>query len=266
MLDWLGAALIGIIQGLLEWLPVSSSGQTVIVMVNFLGIHPELAISMGLAVHIGTALAVVVKYPGQLARLIDLRDPNASTRFYWVTTIISLIVALPLVILLQRTFESELWTGMTITLFIGLALMFTGLMLSRAKVRARKSISAGGLPDHILLGIVQGLAVLPGISRSGMTVSTLLMRGYKKTQGLVFSFLLSVPVSIASALYFLAFGDVVSVGVWLFAIAALFSFIFGYLSMEALARVSRKVNFSKFCILFGGIAVLLASFIWMLGY
>ena len=265
MLDWLGVALIGILQGLLEWLPVSSSGQTVLVMVNFLGIHPELAISMGLAVHIGTALAVVVKYPRQLARLIDLREPNASTRFYWVTTTVSLIIALPLVILLQQTFESELWTGMTITLFIGLALIFTGLMLSRAKGRARKPISAGGLPDHILLGIVQGVAVLPGISRSGMTVSALLMRGYKKTQGLVFSFLLSVPVSIASALYFLVFGDVVSAGAWLFVIAVLFSFVFGYLSMEALVRVSRKVNFSKFCIFFGGLAVVLAILLWLVG-
>ena len=69
MLDWFTAIFIGLIQGILEWLPVSSSGQTTLVMVDFMGIRPELAISFGLAVHIGTAAAVFARWATATAAL-----------------------------------------------------------------------------------------------------------------------------------------------------------------------------------------------------
>jgi undecaprenyl-diphosphatase len=120
------------------------------------------------------------------------------------------------------------------------------------------------LPDHILLGVVQAFAVLPGVSRSGMTVGTLLIRGFEKRQALVFSFLLAVPVSIAASAYFLVFGKVASVGLGLFFIAAFFAFIFGYLTMGGLVRLARDIDFSKFCIFFGSIAVILGTLLWLL--
>ncbi len=262
MLDWSTAAIIGIIQGILEWLPVSSSGQTTIVMVDFLRINTEMAISLGLAVHIGTALAVFVKYPRQL---LDLRKRSLSSKFYWATTIISLAIAFPIILLLEQTFESEIWTGLTITLFIGIALILTGLFLAGSRRRTYRPISRGSYSDYALLGLAQALAVLPGISRSGMTVGALLMRGFKKNQALVFSFLLSVPVSVAAAVYFLVFGSVAGIGIWLFVIAAFFAFLFGYLSMGVLIRIARSVNFSSFCIFFGGLAVLISLLIWIAG-
>ena len=260
MLDWFMAALIGIIQGITEWLPISSSGQTTIVMVGFLRISPELAISLGLAVHIGTALSVFARYPKQL---LDLGKRTKSTRFYWTTTIVSLMAALPILLVLEQTFESELWTGLTITLFIGIALIITGLFLARAGKETYRPISDGDLIDRITLGLAQAVAVLPGISRSGMTVGTLLIRGFKKEQALVFSFLLSVPVSLASASYFLIFGSVASVGLWAFMIAIFFAFIFGYLTMNALVRIARDIDFSKFCVFFGSLAVVLTILLWL---
>lgn len=259
MLEWPVVALIGMLQGTLEWLPISSSGQTTIVMVDFLGVDVELAITLGLAIHIGTALAVIAKYPKQLA---GLRKITQSSKFYWTTTATSLAVALPLVILLEQTFESEVWTGLTITLFIGVALIVTGILLANAKIRRFKPISKGAFSDHILLGLAQAFAVLPGISRSGMTVGTLLIRGFEKRQALVFSFMLSVPVSIAAAAYFIIFGEVASIGIWLFAIACFFAFVFGYMTMEGLIRIARSVDFSKFCYFFGGVAVSLALILW----
>jgi undecaprenyl-diphosphatase len=259
MFDWSSAALIGIIQGILEWLPVSSSGQTTIVMVDIFRINVELAITLGLAVHIGTALAVFVKYPKEL---IKMTKKNQSSKFYWITTVISLAIAFPIVLLLEQTFESEAWTGLTITLFIGIALILTGLLLSRSRKRLYKPISEGGLTDYVLLGLAQALAVLPGISRSGMTVGTLLIRGYKKKQALVFSFLLSVPVSVAASVYYLVLGSATDVGIWLFVIAAFFAFLFGFLSMSALVKIARSIRFSTFCIFFGGLAVFISLLIW----
>jgi len=261
MLDWFTAMLIGIIQGITEWLPVSSSGQTTIVMVNFLGIPVESAITLGLAVHIGTALAVMIKYPLQLSKL---RKITATSKFYWATTFISLLVAFPLVLLLSETLESEVWTGLTITLFIGLALIVTGLLLRSGKEQAKRPVSDGKVSDYVLLGVAQGIAVLPGISRSGTTVSTLLMKGFEKQQALVFSFLLSVPVSIASSVYFIVFGNLAGISAVYFAVALVFSFVFGYLTMNALIRIAKDIDFSKFCIFFGGLAVVLAGLLWLI--
>lgn len=256
-MDWLTAVFLGIVQGTTEWLPISSSGQSTLFLVNGLGISAETAISLGLAVHVGTALAVVAKYPHHLIRMADPRNGNVS-RFYWYTTIISLLVAFPLILLLNETFENNLWSGTTISLFIGIALVCTGLILGRASGSRTKSLSSGDLRDFLLLGVAQGFAILPGISRSGMTVSTLLIRGYKKTSGLKFSFLLSVPVSFAASGYFLLFGDLGDVGLNFFVITGILAFAFGYLTIDMLIRVSKTINFSKFCVLFGGIAIAIA--------
>ncbi len=263
MLDWFTALLIGFIQGILEWLPVSSSGQTTLVMVDFMGIRPELAISFGLAVHIGTAAAVFARYPKPLVKLLDVRTFTSQKKFYWITTIISLICALPILFLLEQTFDSNLWTGVTITLFIGFALILTGIMLGKRPKSAFKDISEGNLVDYALVGIAQAFAVLPGVSRSGMTITTLLMRKFKETESLVFSFLLSVPVSIASFAYFVVFGEVGEVGLWLLAIAAASSFIFGYFSMSVLVKVAKNADFSGFCMFFGSLAIFLALFLWV---
>ena len=264
MLDWLTALLIGFIQGTLEWLPVSSPGQTTLIMVDLMNIHPEIAISFGLAVHIGTAAAVFARYPKQLVKVADVRTFTDQKKFYWFTTIISLICALPILFLLEATFDSNLWTGVTITLFIGAALIFTGIILGRRSKSDFQPISSGRLSDYFIVGLAQAFAVLPGVSRSGMTISALLMRKFKEKEALVFSFLLSVPVSIASFAYFVIFGEVVaSVGMGLLAIAAFSSFVFGYMSMSVLVKIAKNANFSGFCMFFGSLAVFLALFLWV---
>jgi undecaprenyl-diphosphatase len=265
MLDWLTALLIGTIQGLLEWLPLSSSGQTTIVMVNFLGIRPEEAISFGLALHIGTACAVFARYPKPLLSILDIRTFSSKKKFYWIATILSLGCALPVLYLLEKSFDSNLWTGVTITLFIGLALIFTGLILRRRSNKSFRNIGDGKISDYLLVGLAQGFAVLPGISRSGMTLTALLTRRFREVEALTFSFLLSVPVSLAAFAYFFVFGDMGPISVFLVGIAAFASFIFGYLSMGALLRFARSVNFSKFCIFFGCLAMCPALIQWLLG-
>ena len=265
MLDWFTALLIGAIQGLLEWLPVSSSGQTTIVMVNFLGIRPEFAITFGLAVHIGTALAVFARYPRHMLDVLDIRTMTSKKRFYWITTAISLLCALPIMLLLESTFDSELWTGFTITILIGLALILTGLVLRSVPKRTLRPVSDGRWADYLLVGIAQAFAVLPGVSRSGMTMATLLGRKFKTVEALTFSFLLSVPVSIAAFAYLMIFGEIVGTALWLLAIAAASSFVLGYISMDMLVTVARNFKFSKTCLFLGSLAILLAFGLWLMG-
>lgn len=265
MLDWFTALLIGSVQGLLEWLPLSSSGQTTILMVNFMGIRPEAAISFGLAIHIGTACAVFARYPKPLVRVLDITKPTEKKKFYWAATILSLAIALPVLYLLESTFDSNLWTGVTITLFIGLALIFTGLVLRKRPKNSFRKIREGRAADYLLVGLAQGFAVLPGISRSGMTLSALLTRKFSEVEALTFSFLLSVPVSLAAFAYFFVFGDMGTISVFLIGIAAFASFVFGYLSMGALLKFAKGVNFSTFCIFFGSLAMCPAIIQWMMG-
>lgn len=267
-MDWLTAIVIGILQGTTEWLPVSSSGQSTLVLVDGLGLSAATAISLGLAIHIGTAGAVVAKYPKQLLRIANPMSRGASGRLaknYWLVTILSLAIAFPLVLLLEETFESELWTGTTLTIFVGLALIATGLMLAASARNPKRRISGARRRDMLLLAIAQGVAVLPGISRSGMTVSTLLIRGYEKTASLQFSFILSVPVSLMASAYLLLFGEMADIKAGHFLLAVVFAFIFGYLTMEWLVRVSRRVNFSKFCIFFGLLAITIALVFALMG-
>jgi undecaprenyl-diphosphatase len=264
-MDWFTALLIGMIQGLLEWLPVSSSGQTTIVMVNFLGIRPEAAISFGLAVHIGTAFAVFARYPKPLLDMLDLRTPTGTKRFYWITTIISLAVALPVLWALESTFDSNLWTGLSVTVLVGLGLVITGLALRRVRRSSLRRVSGGSVADYLLVGLGQAFAVLPGVSRSGLTMAALLGRKFRKVEALTFSFLLSVPVSAAAFAYMLVFEKIEGIPLWLLAVAALSSFVFGYLSIRALVGLARGVRFSKFCIFLGGITVAIALSLWWIG-
>ena len=263
-MDWWTAVVIGIVQGITEWLPVSSSGQSSIILVNGFNLDPRMAITLGLAVHIGTALAVVAKYPKDLLAMADFSGGKIP-KFYWAVTIISLICALPFLLLLEATFESNLWTGETITIFVGLALIVTGLIIREQYRRKPKKLSKAGWKDYIILGVAQGFAILPGISRSGMTVSALLVRDYEKSTSMKFSFMLSVPVSFAAAGYFIVFGDMASIGLGPYIVAGLFAFVFGYFTMEILLRMAKQINFSMFCIVFGLMAVIIPSFFWLLG-
>ncbi len=261
-MDWFIAIVLGLVQGVAEWLPISSSGQSTILLVDGLNIDPATAITLGLAVHIGTAMAVVAKYPKHLLKMANPKSGPVS-RFYWSTTMVSLAVGFPLFLLLEQTFESNLWTGTSITIFVGLALVITGIFLMRQKTRRARALKQAKPTDWLLLGVAQGFAVLPGISRSGMTVSALLMRGYDKKAGLQFSFLLSVPVSVAASVYLVLFSDLAGVGAGFLVLAGFIAFIFGYLTMDALVRLARGLNFAKFCIFFGGLAVVLGLILWM---
>jgi undecaprenyl-diphosphatase len=234
-------------------------------MVNFLGIPAEFAITFGLAVHIGTALAVFARYPRHMIEVLDIRTMTSQKRFYWVTTIISLACALPIMFLLESTFDSELWTGFTITLLIGVALIMTGIILARIPGRTLRPIGDGAWSDYLLVGLAQAFAVLPGVSRSGMTMAALFGRKFKAAEALTFSFLLSVPVSMAAFAYTVVFGEITGASLWLLAIAAASAFVLGYISMDMLVTVAKSFKFSRTCMFLGTVAIMMALGLWFIG-
>ena len=268
--------ILAILQGLFEWLPISSSGQVMIVSINFFGIPPEKAFSLSIWMHLGTAIAVLVKLRKDYIQIIKSVipwkfkvDEDDIKKRNWLiyATIGTAITAIPLYLLFKfiiiEGFDAT--QGDVLTLVISGLLIVTGIVLLTYKRKfGKKNIKTVSdrelIRDSSKSGLIQGIAILPGISRSGFTVSTILFEKYDQDQSLKLSFLMSVPVVLASIGMDIIFGEgsvFGTIDIFTILIITAVSFIVGYLSMELLLKIAQKINFSYFCILYGVLSFLI---------
>ena len=198
-LNWFQAFILGIIQGLTEYLPVSSSGHLTIAS-NLFGIDDGSKIlTLNIAVHIATVLSTVVILWKEIVWIFsDLFKWkwNEGSK-YAVNILISMIPVGIVGLLFKDKVEEVFGSGL---LVVGICLMITATLLAFsywAKPRQRENIS----PLHaFIIGIAQAVAVLPGLSRSGSTIATGLILGNKKERLAQFSFLMGIPPIIGEAL------------------------------------------------------------------
>ncbi|MHA1796309.1 MAG: undecaprenyl-diphosphate phosphatase, partial [Promethearchaeota archaeon] len=221
--------ILAFIQGILEWLPVSSEGFLVLFSVNIFHEPEASAFQLALYFHLGTALAVLVKY---WRDYWDAFTKNRDVlRFLIFATLATGIFGIPLYLLLKNFLNSSAVTGLILTGLIGITLMITGLLLKAGKMKTTNQIafSERKIGDEILLGLCQGIAIIPGISRSGTTVTYLLLRGYKKEDAFYMSFLISLPAVIGAVLFDLFVSqDFTFVFNWEFLILILITALVGY--------------------------------------
>ncbi|MCF2140061.1 MAG: undecaprenyl-diphosphate phosphatase [Candidatus Lokiarchaeota archaeon] len=250
--------VLAFIQGILEWLPVSSEGFLLLFSVNLFNEPEASAFRLALYFHLGTALAVLAKYWRDYWESITKnRD---VLRFLILATISTGIFGIPLYLLLNDFLSSNAMTGMILTLLIGITLLITGTLLKTGKIKATDKISFSerSIKDEIFLGVCQGFAILPGISRSGTTVTYLLLRGYKKEDAFYMSFIISLPAVIGAVLFDLFITQEYSFALnGEFLILILITALVGYLSMGFLLRMARKLSFDLICFILGGITILL---------
>ena len=223
MLDLLEYIILAILQGLVEWLPISSSGQVVIFSINILGISPENAFTLSIWLHLGTTLAVLVKMRKEYFNIVKTiifkkdryEEKDVKLRNWLIyATFGTAVTALPLYFIL-RFFLLDAFSassGDILTLIISGLLIITGLVLFFLKRSfGNKSIEGQSFKqirkDSSISGLIQGIAILPGISRSGFTVSSILFEKYNQDQSLNLSFLMSAPVVIASIGVDVLFGE-----------------------------------------------------------
>jgi len=268
--------LLAILQGLFEWLPISSSGQTLIISTTFFGISTDNAFSLAIWLHLGTTTAVSLKFRKDFINIIKTLihkdsgfDDIIIKKRNWIiwATIGTGITAIPLYFLFKIMFLDlfKAFQGDVITLFISGLLIITGVILitTRKIFGNRKIVDASTKSiqkDSFLSGLVQGVSILPGISRSGITVGAILLEKYDQDNALRLSFLMSVPVAIASILVDIVFSEGSIFGtldILTILITTVVSFLVGYLTIEFLLRIARKINFGYFCILYGVIAYLI---------
>lgn len=272
----LNALILGIIQGVAEFLPISSSGHLSIAQ-NLLGFGMEGAddVFFDVLLHLGTLGAVFVAYWADIKEMVleffsmfgDLRNEKTGGRIPSARRLILLIVVgtLPLFLVLPiRGLVEGLYAN---TFFVGGALLVTGLLLyfcDRVR-KGRKNERTATMADVLIVGVGQAVATCPGISRSGMTICTGCFRGFERKFAVRFAFLLSIPAVLGANI--LQIKDVVEAGgidvkllpAYILGVAA--AAVSGYLSIRLVRMVADKGKFGAFawyCWAAGGITVILS--------
>lgn len=248
----LDAIFWGLIQGLTEFLPVSSSGHLVLIPALFDRPGPDLATNAML--HLGTLAAVLIFYRSDIARMAKFDRPARK--------LITLIVigSIPAVIL-GLLFEDRIEELVEEPTKVAIMLIVTGvILLATTLLRLGDRRTEDLRPiDSLLIGLAQSLALIPGISRSGMTISAGLARGVERTESARFAFLLGIPVIAGAGLLQMAevltSGESIPASVWVGVIVAGLS---GYAAIAILLRLLARVGlapFGLYCITFGAISI-----------
>ncbi len=280
------AVVLGVIQGLTEFLPVSSSGHLALVQ-HWMRLPAESTemLLFDVATHLGTLLAVVVVFArtflAYFARLIrELRSdgppPNPRSRRSWFVrkaawrvAILGMIACVPTGVI-GLGFQDQFKAAFGSPTAIGIALLVTGVLLfASSKVpRPRKSWRQFGVLGALAVGVAQGLAITPGISRSGATICTALLCGLKRQWAAEFSFLIAFPAICAAAAK--EFKDVLElpadqlagIPALPIAVGSLVATVVGYFALKGLlaaVRGAKLVYFSYYVWALGVLVIVLGQ-------
>ncbi len=237
--------LLGVIQGLTEFLPVSSSGHLVIGE-SLLGIKTP-GVTFEVWLHMGTLLAVLIYFRPRIIRLVQslwIGRDGAAER----TTVWALIVGTLPAVVVGFTLKSAIETAFSSPHFTAAMLVVTGLILFSTVLARNRSLIVSPLRG-LIIGLAQAVAILPGISRSGSTISAAMLIGVDPPKAAEFSFLLSIP-AIAGAFLLDALsaeGNLLPAGqVGGYLAGTAVSFVFGLLSIHYLLKIIRKGSFYLF--------------------
>lgn len=263
------AIVYGIIQGVGEFLPISSSGH--LVVLPYLFNWKDQGLAFDIALHVGTLIAVVAFFWKDWINLLfkGVTKPKSKDgKIFWYL-VLATIPAGVIGILFDDKLEGIRETNRELyTMLIGFMLITIGLILFFADKYAKnkknkKEIDKLSLKDSLIIGASQALAVIPGTSRSGITMSTGLFRGLSREASARFSFLLSTPVIAAAGL--LSLFDIKDANIELlpFVVAIFTSMIVGFLTIKFLLKFLQKHGFKPFVIyrIVLGVLLLILPFI-----
>ena len=265
------AVILGALQGMAEWLPISSEGVTAAFYAMFrngqsgetaryaLWLH---AVHYALWLHMGTAASALIAFRRTALRLAQdvVRSPRKHPhllRYLAASTFASALVGLPLLWTLKSLPPGVGAAGMGA---VGLLMLVTSIVQIRRpshKTRAKR-IEDVSTADALIVGVAQGAALLPGLSRSGLTVAALIARRVDRKEALRLSFLMSIPVSLAAGIYAGISGGLFTSGSALLAVGI--AALVGLLTIKALLNLAERVNFAAFALILG--AAILAGALW----
>ena len=259
-MNWLQALILGLVQGLTEFLPVSSSGHLAIGR-EILGVEAAEDLVFEIMVHVATVLATIIVFRKQIWKLLCglfKFKYNDETDY-----ILKICVSMIPVFIVGMLFKDKVESMFSSLLVVGLALVVTAMLLffsdiygGRGKIAARQYRNGIGWWQAFVIGVGQAFAVIPGLSRSGTTISTGLLCGVKRSDVAQFSFLMVLVPILGEAFLDLVGGDVASSSVGAFPLlvgflAAFASGLFACKVMIALVKKAKLRWFALYCALVG---------------
>ena len=257
-MTWLSAIILGLVQGIAEFLPISSSGHLAIAE-HLLNMQAEVPPFYDVLLHLGTLVAVFIAYWGEIYEMIveffagigDLIHHTTPRTVPPARRMILLVIVgtLPLFVMVPfRHFFTGLGDNMY---FIGGALLFTGVLLyaSDRVRRGRKSEKTARMMDALIVGIGQAVALCPGVSRSGMTITTGCFMGFERKFAVRFSFILSIPAILGANI--LSVKDALDAGIdWasvpMYLVGVVIAAVSGYACIRLLRMIADRGRFGAF--------------------
>lgn len=266
-MDLFQAIVLAAIQGISAWIPISSKTQVILAADFLFNIPFQTAIAFALALHVGDLLAAGYKYRVEYAHAVreafqpktvtqfqtGATEENQTARFLVLTVLASAAVGLPAYLLLRQAFSGI--SGEPLLFAIGLLLIAMAAITwhSRRKpIAEKKNLD---LKTTLITGAAQGLAVIPGISRSGITQCSLLLQGVPSERAMKLSFLMSAPMIAAAVIAFQLVEGFGGLDVGLVAVGIAVSAIASLLTMDALTKIARKVPSWQFMAAIGVLAL-----------
>ncbi|BBL45572.1 undecaprenyl-diphosphatase [Nanobdella aerobiophila] len=258
--------IIGIIQGISEWLPISSKTQVLLASSLLLKLSPSVAYTFGLFMEIGSIFSALLYFRKDI---IQIFKDKILLKFVIVATVLTGLVGVPLYFISKHLLGGYYNIG--IPMFIlGLILIADGIYIfytrRNIKFMEAKNIS---LRDMIIIGLAQGLAALPGVSRSGMTVSTMLLLGYKSEDAFKYSYILYIPAALGAFSLTLissmhSINSVISsIDIYGLLTAIIVAFITGIFVISILLKIAKKESIYMIDFILGLVAIISSVFIFL---
>ena len=278
-MGFLSSIFLGLVQGIAEFLPISSSGHLSLFQ-HFFGLT-EAGLFFDVLLHLGTLIAIFVYYWRDIVNLVKAflrlvtgifskkkkgarkgrKDPGARMILMLIVATLPLIVVLPIKDKVESLYSN--------TIFVGCALVVTGCILffSDRMAKGKKTVRSATLLDALLVGVGQALAVVPGLSRSGTTISAGMLRGFSRKFAVRFSFLLSIPAVLGANI--ISIGDAVAAGIDTSLLPAyiagtVVAAVSGYFAIRLVNSLADKGKFGSFAYYCWGIgaAAVIATLIF----
>lgn len=275
-MNWFESIILGIVQGLTEFLPVSSSGHLVLFQTLFGMTEP--ALLFDICLHVGTLLAVIAVFRVELTALLSalVRTPTMIWSAGGVSSLYTVNPQFRLMVLIvlgsvPTAVMGVLFAKMAEQIFsavwlVGVALLITATFLwfTRGQIQPGRMVKKMSVRDALVIGVAQGFAIIPGISRSGATISAALYLGLDRDLAGRFSFLLAIPAILGALVLGIdgeAFHTDIPLGIIL--AGSICAAVVGYLALRILLHLVRKgklYRFAPYCWTVGAIALILS--IW----
>jgi undecaprenyl-diphosphatase len=232
--------LLGIIQGIFEWIPISSEG--VVALFSRFLVKDFRPIDLSLFLHLGTFFAVLIYFRKDWQEILTLKNLKLL-KFLLITALISLIVGYPL----YKAIE-DVVLGSSLLIVMGFGLLMTAYF---NKTKRTLKLTSSRLA--IVTGLLQGLSVIPGLSRSGATIFGLSLGKSEPQEVLKISYLMSGPVVFVLSIYLFLKEPNLIFEAWP---ALIFSFLLGILTLGFLIKIAQRIDFFKFALIFSSLCFL----------